>query len=201
MRILIVTPLYPPDIAMPAPYVKELAKRLKGMHEISILAYNHIPEKIDGVRIVTISKDIPLLLRIIRFTRMLFIESKNVDLLFVQNGSSVEVPFSVVKLFSQCKSILYVSDAHAYTRMKSSFLFRIIFFCAQKSATHVSTSLRNTVTNHSSQLSQQKETYVALPHREPEVHSLFSYPHDERTAYETSWSNHINELTTLFSHI
>ena len=40
MRILIITPLFPPDIGGPATYVYELSKRLKERHEVSIISHS-----------------------------------------------------------------------------------------------------------------------------------------------------------------
>src|SRR3989344_9051256 len=39
MKIVLATALYPPDIAPPAPYVKELATRLAANHEVTIVTY------------------------------------------------------------------------------------------------------------------------------------------------------------------
>ena len=67
MRILLITPLYPPDIAGTAPYVKELAERLASAHTVTILTYGHIPELVPNVIIHTVEKSSLLPLRIIRF--------------------------------------------------------------------------------------------------------------------------------------
>ena len=72
MKILIVTPLYPPDIAGHSAYVKELALRLREAHTVTILAYNHIPEKIEGVNIITIQKHLPTLVRLFLCTQFGF---------------------------------------------------------------------------------------------------------------------------------
>ena len=68
MKIILTAPMYPPETAKPALYVKELAKRLKEKkHEIVVITYSNIPEKVPGVRIVAINKRLPLPIRLFLF--------------------------------------------------------------------------------------------------------------------------------------
>jgi hypothetical protein len=71
MRILLASPLYPPDIAEPAPYVKELALRLSASHSVTVLTYGKHPETIERVRMHSVDKSTPRLVRLKAYTRAL----------------------------------------------------------------------------------------------------------------------------------
>lgn len=67
MKIVLATPLYPPDIAAPALYVKELAKRIATLHDVTIVAYANLPETMPEVRMIAVSKRQPLPLRLLTY--------------------------------------------------------------------------------------------------------------------------------------
>ena len=69
MKIILATPLYPPEIEDFATYVKELVKRLREKHKIVIVAYASAAEEITGVRLIAVSKHSPLIFRIFRYYR------------------------------------------------------------------------------------------------------------------------------------
>ena len=82
MRILIATPLFPPDTAPAAVYAKELAARLSGLHEVSVVAYSYIPEQVPGAQIHAVSKRQPVPIRITAFMAALFQKARHADILF-----------------------------------------------------------------------------------------------------------------------
>lgn len=92
MRILLATPLYPPEIGGPATYAKELALRLSGEHEVTIVAFADSPEEVKGVKLVTVSKKLPVFLRLPLFFFSLVRHAKNVDVIYVQNAVAAGLP-------------------------------------------------------------------------------------------------------------
>lgn len=195
MRILIVSALYPPDIAEPAPYVKELARRLAGDHTITVLAYNHIPEQVGGVHIVTVPKNAPLPIRLFRFFRALYTLVRDADVVYAQNGPSVELPFFFVSLLRRAKIILYLSDATALAHAEASVWYRMPLKLAASVSQHIVTPTG--VTTHA--LKQTlTHTEIPHPHVKPEIHALLPYPHDALRAHATSWEEHLDALTKLF---
>ena len=54
MRIVIPTPIMPPQIGGPATYVSQLAREWGGEHEITVLTFTQHPTPIKGVRMVVI---------------------------------------------------------------------------------------------------------------------------------------------------
>lgn len=92
MRVTIVTPLYPPDLGRLARYTKTLAATLRATHDVHIVTYSEIPEHIEGVSMSSVSKRLPLPLRLAIFTRELWRASRTSDLLYVAEGASVGIP-------------------------------------------------------------------------------------------------------------
>ncbi len=185
MKILIVTPLYPPDTASPAPYSKELATRLSNMTsgspklEVSIVTYADIPEKIPNITIYCTSKRKPRLFRIFALTSLLLSAAKNADVLFVENGASVELPMYLASFLIRKPFILHISDisAHAHAQ-KNSLLGRI-----ERLA-----------------VSRAKEIITETPLGRPEILPFAAYPTNEFALYEKSWDNHLHMLLEKFHH-
>lgn len=99
MHLTIVTPLYPPDLGRLSRYVRELAIRLNAEHTVTVVTYGTIPEETAGVLIRTVSKNLPILLRISAFTFRLWLESRRSDALYVCDGASVGWPAIVAAWF------------------------------------------------------------------------------------------------------
>ncbi len=171
MRILIATPLYPPDIAPSAPYVKELALRLSKHHAVTVLAYGHIPEIIPDVSIITVSKRAPLPVRILRFAKALLQNAHNADILIIENGPSVEVPFLLTGPFVRRKKIFSISDIVAKAHAQDSFLHGATLSLAR----HFAHETMGT---------------DVFPLPRPEIHPFKQYPHEAFNAYEASWEKH-----------
>ncbi len=175
MRLVIATPLYPPDIAEPAPYVKELARRLSPIHEVTIVAYGSHPEQVGGVRIIAVDKHKPLPLRLIAFFFALAKASSRADVLLVENGASVELPAGILARLKRIHVVLHIGDAAAHERIKyNPTLARIESF----------------LTARAHCVLEDKP----LPH--PEV--LPFAPKPDQTAYDASWESHLTALTSCF---
>jgi|CXWL01.1.fsa_nt_gi hypothetical protein len=201
MKILIATPLFPPDIAEPAPYVKELATRLKDTHSVTILAYNHIPEEIPGVRIVVVEKNRPLLIRLLHFVYFLYKEAKVSDYAYVQNGPSAEFPLILVALFVHTPFVLRLGDetslAHATREKSHAMLLRWAMRLSHHVITHRESSIYNSLLTS---YAAQKNIYdTERPHIRPEILPFKEFPRDAMETYEASWKTHVRELTHIFS--
>ena len=92
MKILITTPIWPPEIGGPATYIKELIGHLSDGYQPSILAFADNPEDLPGVPFVSISKKNPLPIRQLRFIKKLLDLGKNTDVIYAQNPMAVGVP-------------------------------------------------------------------------------------------------------------
>jgi hypothetical protein len=203
MRILLVTPLYPPDISEPAPYVKELAKRLSSEHTVTVLTYGHIPEEVGGVTIVSVEKSSILPVRLFRFFTTLMVCANTADSMYVQNGPSVEFPLLVLTLVKKVRIILRLGDVvplrYALTRPSLRFLIQRIM--KRVSAVVVHDEHDATISTLLSDTTRVKPTAITRPLPRPEI-LPFSQSHvHAMSRYEESWNEHIRTLVTLFTHV
>jgi hypothetical protein len=199
MKILIFTPLYPPDIADPAPYVKELAVRLKDNADITIMAYNHIPEKIEGVKIIVIEKSRSLILRLMTCTFRLLWYAEHADIVYVQNGPSTELPAVLVSLVSRKPFILRLGDEAALRFAQKRPFLKHLQRLAITRAHHIivhSDALSSDVASKN----KTRVTTLERPKPKPEILPFKEDPETEMNAYLTSWNNHAGQLLDIFKH-
>ncbi len=199
MRMLLVTPLYPPDIAGPAPYVKELAKRLRETHTVTILAYGHIPETVPDVEIVTVEKRLPALVRMALFTWKLIMLQRNADIVYVQNGPSAEVPFALASFFSRVPNMLRLGDTVALTHTAHRRLFhRTLLTAMHRAQTLIipKTTVPVVEALIATPTLAKKCVRIPSPDVRPEIHPFHEYPKDALAHYEASWKAHIIALLT-----
>ncbi len=174
MRILIVTPLYPPEVADAAVYAKELALRLSKNHKVTVIAYTHLPEEVRGVSIVTIDKRKQRFARLRAFRKAFIHAVKNTDAVLAINGASVELPL-LFTFFPRSVPLI---------------------FCIADVAAH----LRGGLIEHLS-FARADAIVRELPPRCPEILPFEPRPTEALTAYEASWTAHLRTLELLFSHV
>ena len=179
MRIAIATPLYPPDIAEPAPYVKELATRLSKNHEVTIITYGHYPEEIPDVRIVAVSKQRPLPIRLALYTLALLTAAKKTDVIYALNGPSVELPASIASFVTKATLLVFLGDASAHSRAQQKSVLKYLEGMFLRRA-------HSTI------------THAPLPR--PEILPFSPYPTSELEAFNSSWDTHLNELENVLSY-
>jgi hypothetical protein len=112
MRVLIATPLYPPEVADAAVYAKELAKRLSERHEVTVVAYAHLPEELPGVKVVAVEKRQSRLARLSAFRKAFAETARDAEIVIAINGASVELPL----LAARFPFVLCLADRTAHAR-------------------------------------------------------------------------------------
>ncbi len=177
MKLVLATPLYPPDIAPPAPYVKELAKRLSNGHQVTIVTYGKLPEKVAGVSIVAVPKNRILPLRLLDYTFALMQAARKADIVYAQNGASVELPLLLVSLFTSTPIILCFGDVAAHARTETHAILRFIERMASVRA---------------------KSLVHDTPPPRPIIMPLKPRPEQELFVYEMAWKEHLSKLERLF---
>lgn len=180
MKIAIITPLYPPDVAPLAQYVKELATRLSSGNKITVLTYGYIPEAISGVTIVPVDKREPLPVRLFRLFREIKKAANKNDVLYVENGASSELPVFLVTFFSRTPTIFHIGDTEAHERTKKRILLSIIEHLTKKRADAIITS---------------------LPSPRPEILPFNTPSGADWAAHENTWNEHLRELTNTLQHV
>jgi hypothetical protein len=196
MKITLATPLYPPDIAEPASYIKELAKRISEKHEITIVTYGKLPEKINNVNIVMINKHLPLLARLFLYLVSLVRAAKKTDIIYAQNGPATELPSAVAAVLTKKKLILRFGDNLALNRSQNKKIFYFTKAIAEKTAKFIITA------DISKTERQKKQKLITLknPLPRPEIIPFEQKPEKQINEYEKSWHEHINELEKIFQN-
>lgn len=201
MRLLLVTPLYPPDIAPLAPYVKDLATRFKETCKVTILAYSHIPEKISDVDIVSIEKNQLLPIRLFCFTRALLKLSRTSDTIYVQNGPSVELPVILATLFSRGRFVLRLGDETALCHATTNSLYRLLLTYTIKRMHNVVIHRESSRYTHDllREIPKEKIHNISRPNARPEILPFVPHPTDAFLNYESSWKKHTEELKDILT--
>jgi len=176
MKVLICTPLYPPDIEPCALYTQELARRLAETHEVTVLTYGLLPEPTERVQIIGVNKEYVLPVRLARYAQKLFTLSRGADAIIVENGPSVEFPVLLVALFFGMRSIFHESDVRAQTVRERNPVH-----------TFVHTLVRERSSAH---------LFGKLPER-PEIMPFEEPPTSLQAVYESEWTTHLAEVNGL----
>ena len=116
MKIILATPLYPPEIGGPATYVKELAERLRDEHEITIVAFASTSEKVPGTKLITVSKRRLLPVRLLKFTYVLYKAARGADVIYVQNAVAAGLPAVLVKALTGIPVVVKFVGDEAWER-------------------------------------------------------------------------------------
>ena len=177
MRILIATALYPPDVAEPAPYVKELATRLSLQHEVTVLTYGRLVEQVETVTTVSVPKSLPAAVRLLRFTKQLYKLSRQADCVLLQNAPATELPAALTALFFKRKTFMQLSDTKIKYVGWRAFVHRIA--------------------------TRRVRAIIELtpPHDRPLIYPFADYPTEAFAEYERSWDEHLSVLTTQLSKV
>src|SRR3569623_1007794 len=86
MKIVLATPIYPPEIGGPATYTKELAMRFAKSEQVTIVAYADEAQVVEGAKLVLVAKSQGLLTRLVQFFFALVREAARADVIYVQNA-------------------------------------------------------------------------------------------------------------------
>jgi glycosyltransferase involved in cell wall biosynthesis len=116
VKIILATPVYPPEIGGPATYTKELAKRLRDEHEIVIVAYASTSEIIEGTTLFVASKRRPLPVRLLKFFILLYKASRGADVIYVQNAMAAGFPAVLVSMMRGIPLVLKFVGDEAWER-------------------------------------------------------------------------------------
>ena len=178
MKIVLATPLYPPDIAEPAPYVKELAKRLAPMHEITVATYGRLPEQVAGATVLTADKRALLPVRLARYTALLWRVARGADIVYIQNGPSVELPVAVLMVLMRRPLFMRLGDVAAHQYAQAHFVRRALERFVMR----------------------RVQVVAEAPPLKPEILPFENRPTAALAAWEESWDRHIEHLQRIFAH-
>ena len=106
MRILITTPIYPPETRGPATYLGQLIPKLRmDGHRVTVITFTN------NSQVISIAKNGGTLDRQIRLFRAVFRQAKNNDLIYIQGADVVGFVSAVVgKILRKPTVIKFVGD-------------------------------------------------------------------------------------------
>lgn len=116
MRILIATPTYPPERGYHATYIKELCPIMGKEHQLTVIAYvvvaySDIETPSSEVKVLPIDKRRPLAIRLIKFFLKTLEESRDNDLIYVQNTLAAGLPVALASFITGKPFVLkFVGD-------------------------------------------------------------------------------------------
>lgn len=116
MRIVIATPIYPPEIGGPATYTKALCAHLAGTHEITVIAYTNSADAFPNTSLVPVGKGRPLPIRLAVFFKKLLRASKGTDVIYVQNAMAAGLPVALVHMITGIPFVLKFVGDEAWER-------------------------------------------------------------------------------------
>ncbi len=114
MNIIIATSLYPPEIENLATYTKALTQHLKDKHNVFIVAYASVAVAIPNTTILTVSKKLPLPLRILKYIITLLKTARHADVIYVQNAVAAGLPAIIVQRLLKIPVILNFAEDEAW---------------------------------------------------------------------------------------
>jgi hypothetical protein len=118
MRIVIATPLFPPEIGDPAPYVSTLAKRLSSEHAVTIVTYANHVETLENVHIEAVPKKLSLLIRLFLYTRTLVRVARRADVIFAQRAVASGLPAYIASLLTGVPFVINFFEDEAWERLQ-----------------------------------------------------------------------------------
>lgn len=116
MKIVIATPIYPPEIGGPATYTKELCGHLALAHDITVIAYTNSADAFPNTLLIPVGKGRPLPIRLAVFFKKLLRVSKGVDVIYVQNAMAAGLPVALVSLLTGIPFVLKFVGDEAWER-------------------------------------------------------------------------------------
>ncbi|MBI4692186.1 MAG: glycosyltransferase family 4 protein [Candidatus Terrybacteria bacterium] len=116
MKIILATPLYPPEIGGPATYVKELCEQISGKHKIIIVAYADDAIAQSGAELIAVSKKQPLIVRLFKYFFALWKASRGADLIYVQSAVASGLPTAIAAMFRKIPFVVKFVGDEAWER-------------------------------------------------------------------------------------
>lgn len=116
MKILIATPIYPPEIGGPATYVKELCSHLSPTHTITVVAYTDEHIAFPNTKLIAVSKQQSFFVRFPQYIWAVWKASKDADVIYVQNAMASGLSVALVSMMRGIPFVLKFVGDEAWER-------------------------------------------------------------------------------------
>ena len=178
MKILILSPLFPPDTGAPAAYMKTLLPQLSE-HEVTLVLYGYLPESTAQAETIILDKRWSKSRLLIQSTLTLRRLGKQSDLIIINNGPSTELPALVASFFLKTPMTLCVSDPLA-AAASTHGVYRFIHQLSVRRMKHVLT------------LPEDEKKYLKA-----EILPFTPFDEEAERLRLDWWKKHISELISL----
>jgi glycosyltransferase involved in cell wall biosynthesis len=117
-KLLIATPIYPPEIGGPATYTKELAQRLISQYDIEIVTFGNTLSSpvFPNTKLHLIDNGSIMPIRLIKIFFKLILIIRNFDIVYVQNAMAAGLPVAIVCFMFRKPFILKFVGDEAWER-------------------------------------------------------------------------------------
>lgn len=116
MKLIIATPIYPPEIGGPATYTKELCERIAHKHNITVITYTNSAEAFPGTHLIPVGKGRPLPIRLVLFFIKLLRIARDYNVIYVQNAMAAGLPVALVSMLTGVPFVLKFVGDEAWER-------------------------------------------------------------------------------------
>lgn len=117
MRLVLATPVYPPELGEPAAYVKELARRLAEVgHDVQLVIFANQWEEVAHVSCVAVSKKQPVVWRFFSYTMALYRASAGAGCIFAYNTVAAGLPARLVGWLRRIPVIVWIREDEIWER-------------------------------------------------------------------------------------
>lgn len=116
MKIIIATPIYPPEIGGPATYTKELCGHISNKFDTTVVTYTNSANAFPNTNLIPVGKGRPLPIRLGIFFLKLLRASKGVSVIYVQNAMAAGLPVAFVHILTGIPFVLKFVGDEAWER-------------------------------------------------------------------------------------
>lgn len=116
MKIILATPLFPPEIGGPATYVKEICERLSGTYELIVVAYADDAVASPGTKLISVSKKQLLIVRLLKYIFVLWRAARAANLIYSQSAVASGLPTAITAMFRKIPFVVKFVGDEAWER-------------------------------------------------------------------------------------
>lgn len=125
MKILLATPVYPPEIGTVPTYVEKLSKHLASRHALTTVAYTSMRNAVEG-KLYGISKRWPLVIRLFLFFITIIRNRHNTDILYAVNAMAAGLPGALACKLTQIPLVIRYLGDESEARKAQKYTKRIM---------------------------------------------------------------------------
>lgn len=120
MKIVLATPIFPPESGGPGTYTCVIAERLSRAHNVVVVTYSDNPTPLPFARVVAIHKSQRVISRLWKYTFALIHELRDADVVYAQNAVASGFPAVIAGMLRRKPVIIKMVGDEAWERAHQS---------------------------------------------------------------------------------